>query len=62
MIGNQLAWGDSGYTILEEGELDRESVQLRVTHYLVCMPSGEALDDVFTLNEAKREIERLEAS
>lgn len=61
MIGNHLAWGGSGYTILEEGELDRQSFQLRVTHYLVCMPNGQALEGMFTLDEAKREVERLQA-
>ncbi|MBQ0754341.1 MAG: hypothetical protein KBT87_03685 [Gammaproteobacteria bacterium] len=61
MIGNHLAWGNSGYTILEEGELDRQTFQLRVAHYLVCMPTGQALEGIFTFDEAKREIERLEA-
>lgn len=60
MIGNHLAWGECGYTILEEGELDRQSFQLRVAHYLVCRPNGETIEGVFTLNEAKHEIERLE--
>lgn len=62
MIGNRLGWGSSGYTILEEGEIDRQSWQLKVSHYLVCCPSGEALPGCFTLAQAKAEIERREAA
>lgn len=62
MIGNRLGWGKSGYTILEEGEIDCQDWQLKVSHYLVCRPSGEALPGRFTLAQAKAEIERREAA
>ncbi len=32
MIGNGIAWGRTGYTIIEEGELQRETLQLRIDH------------------------------
>tara|TARA_Y100001963_G_scaffold138867_1_gene204155 strand:+ start:949 stop:1137 length:189 start_codon:yes stop_codon:yes gene_type:complete len=53
MIGNGYAWGD-GYTIMEEGELDRDTWQLRVDHYLVAGPDGRALPRRFpSLDAAK---------
>ena len=60
MIGNRFSWGAAGYTILEEGQLNRHTLQLEVSHYLVCRPDGEALDGHFTLEQARAEIERLE--
>jgi len=60
VIGNRLAWGAQGYTILEEGEINRQTLQLDVQHYLVCQPDGEPLDQVFTLEAAKAEILRRE--
>lgn len=60
MIGNRLSHGETGYTILEEGELDRQSFQLRASHYLICRPNGETLDGTYTLEQAQAEIERLE--
>jgi hypothetical protein len=62
MIGDRFAWGESGYTILEEGEIDAATLRLNVSHYLVCLPSGEALEGHFTLDQARREIERREAA
>lgn len=60
MIGNGIAWGK--YTIIEEGELDRTSLQLRVAHYLVAGPDGRPLPGRFkTLDAAKAFIERKEA-
>lgn len=61
MIGNVTAWGRSGYTILEEGELDPVSHSLRVRHYLVADPRGETLEQRFPgLTEARAFIDYLE--
>ncbi len=60
MIGNRISWGETGYTILEEGDINRHTLQLDVHHYLVCRPNGEMLEDRFSLQAAKAEIERLE--
>ena len=34
MIGNAIAWGKTGYSIIEEGELNRQTWALDVHHYL----------------------------
>lgn len=63
MIGNAIAWGDQGYTILEAGELDPASLSLKVSHYLICDPSGKTLEGSFmTLEAARDAIENLEAA
>ncbi|WP_101676040.1 hypothetical protein [Alloalcanivorax mobilis] len=61
MIGNGIAWGERGHTIIEEGELDRATLQLRVDHYLVAAPDGRPLPGRFTtLQAAKMFIETRE--
>ena len=62
MIGNAIAWGQSGYSIIEEGELNRQTWALDVHHYLVARPNGQNLPGRFSLEEAKRKIEALEAA
>ena len=61
MIGDRHAWGRQGYTILEEGELERSTWQLEVAHYLICRPDGEQLPGTFSWEQACRRIEELEA-
>ncbi|MEY1661748.1 hypothetical protein [Isoalcanivorax beigongshangi] len=61
MIGNVYPWGQSGFTILEEGELDPATHSLRVRHYLVADRSGEPIDQLFpSLEVARAYIEDLE--
>ncbi|MEQ3636714.1 hypothetical protein [Alcanivorax sp.] len=60
MIGNAFAWGENGYSIIEEGELNRQTWALDVKHYLIAKPSGEPLPGTFSLEEAKARIELLE--
>lgn len=60
MIGNALAWGRTGYSILEEGELNRETWALDIHHYLIAEPNGDNLPGHYTLDEAKAKIEALE--
>ena len=61
MIGNAFAWGQTGYSILEEGELNRETWALDIHHYLIARPDGENLPGRFTLEQAKAKIEAIEA-
>lgn len=61
MIGNAMAWGKTGYTILEEGELNRETWALDIHHYLIAQPNGENLPGRFSLEEARAKIEAIEA-
>ena len=60
MIGNALAWGRTGYSILEEGELNRETWALDIHHYLIATPNGDNLPGRYTLDEAKAKIVALE--
>lgn len=61
MIGNGIAWGRRGYTIIEEGELQRGTLQLRVDHYLVAGPDGRPLPGRFkTLDDAKAFVDEQE--
>ncbi|MFP1682728.1 hypothetical protein ACLD0W_09450 [Alloalcanivorax sp. C16-1] len=52
MIGNGFAWGR--HTIIEEGELDPATWQLRVAHYLVAGPDGRPLPGRFASLEAAK--------
>ncbi len=61
MIGNGIAWGR--YTIIEEGELQRDTLQLRIDYYIVAGPDGRPLPGRFpTLEAAKAFVEQREAS
>ena len=63
MIGNGLAWGQRGYTIIEHGELQRDTLELRVDYYLVAGPDGRPVPGRFkTLEAAKRFVEQQDAS
>ncbi|MDX1804040.1 MAG: hypothetical protein R3292_08155 [Alcanivorax sp.] len=62
MIGCAIAWGESGYSIIEEGELNRQTWALDIHHYLIARPNGQTLPGTFTLAEAKKHIEALEAA
>lgn len=53
MIGNPIPWGNGGWVILEEGNLNPQTLQLDVIHYLVAMPSGQTVEGTFTLDQAK---------
>lgn len=41
MIGNAWPVGDTGYSVLEWGDLDRQSFCLRITAWVVVDPRGE---------------------
>lgn len=61
MIGNAFAWGVTGYSIVEEGELNAATLSLRIAHYRVVNRKGEMLDDTFsTLEEARQFIDKIE--
>ena len=46
MIGHARPVGDSGWSVLEQGELDRQTLGLRITGWLVADPSGRTLATV----------------
>ncbi|MEL0029011.1 MAG: hypothetical protein VW625_10215 [Perlucidibaca sp.] len=41
MIGNAWPVGDTGYSVLEWGELDRQTLSLKVTAWIVADRRGE---------------------
>jgi len=55
VIGNAYAWGQTGFSIVEEGELDAATLSLRIEHYRVVNRKGEMLEDTFATIEAARE-------
>jgi hypothetical protein len=61
MIGNRYSHGSKGYTILEQGDINRQTLELEVTLWLVCRPDGTELGSYAALAEAQHAIERLES-
>ncbi|PKM23151.1 MAG: hypothetical protein CVV10_00695 [Gammaproteobacteria bacterium HGW-Gammaproteobacteria-14] len=60
MIGNRIAWGSQGFSILEEGEINRQTLALEVTAWLVCRPDGEEMARFSTLEAARQAVEQQE--
>ena len=60
MIGNRYSHGSLGYTILEQGEINRQTLELEVGQWLVCGPDGNELGSFASLEIARQAIEQLE--
>ena len=60
MIGNGYPHGERGFVILEEGDIDPTTLQLKIRHYLVIQPNGEQVSGTFSLREAKAYIDATE--
>lgn len=52
MIGNAWPVGDTGWTVLEQGALDPQTLQLRVTGWLVADPHGNTGAAVYAARAA----------
>ncbi len=61
MIANGYPYGDKGYVILEEGEINPESYGFVIHHYLVSHPDGSLESGTYTMDEAKAKIDQLMA-
>lgn len=62
MIGNVFAWGQTGFSIAEEGDLDAATLSLKIHHYRVINRKGEMLDETFVdIDAARYFIEQREA-
>ncbi|MFN3714212.1 MAG: hypothetical protein ACK4SX_11170 [Alcanivoracaceae bacterium] len=57
MIGNRISWGSQGYTILEQGEINRDTLALDVTAWLVCRPDGEVIGSYLSLDAARQVVD-----
>jgi hypothetical protein len=60
MIGNRYGHGSKGYTILEQGDINRQTLELDVSQWLVCGPDGKELGSYASLSAARKAIEQLE--
>ena len=60
MIGNGHPHGELGYVIVEEGDIDAATLQLKIRHYLVVQPDGVQVSGTFSLSEARQYIEDTE--
>ncbi len=61
MIGNGYPYGDTGFVILEEGEINPASLSLDVHHYLVVKPDGAQVSGCFSFVEAQDYIREFES-
>lgn len=52
MIGNAWPVGDTGYSVLEWGELDRQTFSLRITAWVIANPRGEQQEGFHASREA----------
>lgn len=58
MIGNAYPWRNSGFVILEEGEIDPLTLTLKIHQYRVADKYGKAVADGFaSVEEAGRFID-----
>lgn len=63
MIGNAFAWGETGYSIVEEGDLNPATLSLTIHHYRVVNRKGEMLSEKFAdLASARAFIEQQEVA
>ena len=59
MIGNSFPYLDSGYSILEQGDLDPSTFQLKVSSYLVADRGGDTIAEFPTKAEAEAYLQNL---
>lgn len=62
MIGHAYPVDDTGYSVLESGELDRASLRLVVTAWLVVTPAGVPLPQSHDSREAAEAAARAAAA
>lgn len=62
MIGNAWPVGDTGYSVLEWGELDRQTFSLRITAWVVADPRGEQQEGFHPSREAAEAAARVLAA
>jgi len=60
VIGSSYSHGSHGYTILEQGEINRQTLQLEVNAWLVCAPNGSELGSYPSLLAAQQAIDQLQ--
>jgi hypothetical protein len=58
MIGNRYSHGTQGYTILEQGEINRQTLELDVASWLVCRPDGEVIGSYPSIQAARDAIDQ----
>ncbi len=58
MIANAFPYGTTGWSLLEQGEINPETLELDLQGYLIANPAGEALPDLYSWQQA---IDKLQA-
>lgn len=58
MVGDGHAYFDTGYSVLEEGDINPRSLCLEVRRFLIVDPDGETIGVAKTLIEAEQFLER----
>ncbi len=53
MIGNAYPFKDTGYSIVEEGTIQNETLKLRVEKFFLVDPQGQVIGEARNLAEAK---------
>ena len=59
MIGNVFPFKDTGYSILEEGEIKDKTFELIVNRYLLADAQGNVIGDASNMAEAKLKLEKI---
>lgn len=56
MIGNVYPFKDTGYSMVEEGAIQNESLKLRVEKIFLVDPQGQVIGEARDLAEAKNKL------
>lgn len=59
MIGNAYPFKDTGYSVLEEGEIMDKTFELQVFRYLLVDIEGNVIGQASDLREAELKLEKL---
>lgn len=59
MIGNAYPYKETGYSILEQGDIDAQSLQLKIYNYIVVDPHGSQIAEVADIAAAEQLIDSL---
>ena len=53
MVGNGHQYLETGYSMLEEGDINAQSLSFELKRYLIVDPTGETIGSAKTLSQAQ---------